>query len=83
MDMQGDPSTMQQAPDYENLLAEVKAYFVQQIERCEAAGITKDHLLLDPDFGFGKTLKHNYQLQARLGDFHYFGLLLRWGCRAT
>lgn len=79
MHMQGDPSTMQQAPHYENVLAEVKAYFVQQIERCAAAGIAKDRLLLDPGFGFGKTLEHNYQLLARLGDFHHLGLPLLVG----
>ncbi|OIV47880.1 dihydropteroate synthase [Sodalis sp. TME1] len=79
MHMQGDPSTMQQAPHYENVLAEVETYFVQQIERCEAAGIAKDRLLLDPGFGFGKTLEHNYQLLARLGDFHHLGLPLLVG----
>lgn len=79
MHMQGDPSTMQQAPHYENVLAEVEAYFVQQIECCEAAGIAKDRLLLDPGFGFGKTLEHNYQLLARLGDFHHLGLPLLVG----
>ncbi|WP_244267122.1 dihydropteroate synthase, partial [Sodalis-like endosymbiont of Proechinophthirus fluctus] len=73
MHMQGDPSTMQQAPHYANVLAEIEAYFVRQIERCEAAGINKNRLLLDPGFGFGKTLEHNYQLLAQLGDFHRLG----------
>lgn len=79
MHMQGDSSTMQQAPHYENVLAEVEAYFLQQIERCKAAGIAKDRLLLDPGFGFGKTLEHNYQLLARLVDFHHLGLPLLVG----
>ncbi|WMQ74444.1 MAG: Dihydropteroate synthase [Sodalis sp.] len=79
MHMQGDPSTMQQAPHYENVLSEIEAYFVQQIERCEAAGITKDRLLLDPGFGFGKRLKHNYRLLAKLGNFHHLGLPLLVG----
>ncbi|MEN3261452.1 dihydropteroate synthase [Sodalis endosymbiont of Spalangia cameroni] len=79
MHMQGDPSTMQQAPHYENVLAEIEAYFVQQIAGCAAAGIAKDRLLLDPGFGFGKTLEHNYQLLARLGDFHHLGLPLLVG----
>lgn len=79
MHMQGEPGTMQQAPHYENVLAEVEAYFVQQIDRCEAAGITKNRLLLDPGFGFGKTLEHNYRLLARLGDFHHLGLPLLVG----
>lgn len=79
MHMQGEPATMQHAPYYENLLAEVEAYFVKQISRCEAAGITKNRLLLDPGFGFGKTLEHNYRLLARLGDFHHLGLPLMVG----
>lgn len=79
MHMQGDPGTMQQAPHYENVLAEVEAFLTQQIARCEAAGITKNRLLLDPGFGFGKTLAHNYRLLARLGDLHHLGLPLLVG----
>ncbi len=47
--------------------------------RCEQAGIAKEKLLLDPGFGFGKNLSHNYQLLARLGEFHHFGLPLLVG----
>ncbi|MBP2168466.1 dihydropteroate synthase [Erwinia toletana] len=79
MHMQGNPQSMQQAPHYDNLLAEVDAYFVQQIARCTAAGIKKEQLLLDPGFGFGKNLSHNYQLLAHLADFHHFGLPLLVG----
>ncbi|MGP4123567.1 MAG: dihydropteroate synthase [Sodalis sp. (in: enterobacteria)] len=79
MHMQGNPSSMQQAPHYENVLAEVESYFVRQIKRCEAAGIVKERLLLDPGFGFGKTLEHNYQLLARLEDLHHLGLPLLVG----
>ncbi|MGL9774091.1 MAG: dihydropteroate synthase [Sodalis sp. (in: enterobacteria)] len=79
MHMQGEPGTMQQAPHYENVLAEVEAFLSQQIARCEAAGITKNRLLLDPGFGFGKTLAHNYRLLARLGDLHHLGLPLLVG----
>ncbi|XOD69933.1 MAG: dihydropteroate synthase [Sodalis sp. (in: enterobacteria)] len=77
--MQGEPDSMQQAPHYENVLMEVKAYFVQQIKRCQEAGIAKNRLLLDPGFGFGKTLEHNYQLLSRLKDFHHLGLPLLVG----
>ncbi|MGC0840924.1 dihydropteroate synthase [Pantoea agglomerans] len=73
MHMQGEPRTMQQAPVYENILSEVDTYFAQQIARCEAAGIKKERLILDPGFGFGKNLSHNYELLAHLGDFHHFG----------
>lgn len=79
MHMQGEPRTMQQAPVYENILSEVDAYFAQQIARCEAAGIKKEQLILDPGFGFGKNLSHNYELLAHLSDFHHFGLPLLVG----
>lgn len=79
MHMQGQPRTMQQAPGYKNLLHDVETFFVEQITRCEAAGIKKDRLLLDPGFGFGKNLSHNYQLLAHLADFHHFGLPLLVG----
>ena len=79
MHMQGEPRTMQQAPVYENILSEVDTYFAQQIARCEAAGIKKKRLILDPGFGFGKNLTHNYELLAHLSDFHHFGLPLLVG----
>jgi len=79
MHMQGEPRTMQQAPHYENILSEVDTYFAQQIARCEAAGIKKERLILDPGFGFGKNLSHNYELLAHLSDFHHFGLPLLVG----
>ena len=60
MHMQGNPKTMQDAPKYDYVFAEVNRYFVEQIARCERAGISKDKLLLDPGFGFGKNLSHNY-----------------------
>lgn len=79
MHMKGEPRTMQQAPVYENILSEVDTYFAQQIARCEAAGIKKERLILDPGFGFGKNLSHNYELLAHLSDFHHFGLPLLVG----
>ncbi|ARJ41435.1 dihydropteroate synthase [Pantoea alhagi] len=79
MHMQGEPDTMQAAPHYTNLLQEVNDFFVHHIARCEAAGIKKSQLLLDPGFGFGKNLSHNYQLLAHLADFHDFGLPLLVG----
>ena len=79
MHMQGEPRTMQQAPVYENILSEVDTYFAQQIARCEAAGMKKEQLILDPGFGFGKNLSHNYELLAHLSDFHHFGLPLLVG----
>ncbi|WP_312140510.1 dihydropteroate synthase [Pantoea septica] len=79
MHMQGEPRTMQQAPEYRDVVSEVDAYFADQIARCEAGGIKKEHLLLDPGFGFGKNLNHNYELLAHLSHFHHFGLPLLVG----
>lgn len=79
MHMQGEPRTMQNAPHYDDVFESVNRYFVEQIARCEAAGIAKENLLLDPGFGFGKNLHHNYQLLARLSEFHHFELPLLVG----
>ncbi|MFR6752517.1 dihydropteroate synthase [Klebsiella pasteurii] len=79
MHMQGQPKTMQDAPKYADVFADVGRFFVEHIVRCERAGIAKDKLLLDPGFGFGKNLSHNYELLARLGEFHHFGLPLLVG----
>lgn len=75
MHMQGDPQTMQQAPYYENdIYEDVNQFFTQHIQRCIEAGIERQKIILDPGFGFGKTLQHNYRLLAKLADFHHFGL---------
>ncbi|MFR3708189.1 MAG: dihydropteroate synthase [Enterobacter hormaechei] len=79
MHMQGQPKTMQEAPKYEDVFADVTRFFIEHIERCERAGIAKEKLLLDPGFGFGKNLSHNYALLARLSEFHQFGLPLLVG----
>lgn len=79
MHMQGEPKTMQQSPQYHDVLRDVEQFFVEHIARCEAAGIKKSQLLLDPGFGFGKNLSHNYQLLAHLADYHRFGLPLLVG----
>lgn len=74
MHMQGEPRTMQQAPHYQNVVREVYAYLEEQVARCTAAGIEKNHIILDPGFGFGKTLAHNYRLLDKLDVFHNLGL---------
>ncbi|ELY6275826.1 dihydropteroate synthase [Cronobacter muytjensii] len=79
MHMQGEPKTMQQAPHYDDVFNDVAQFFEQQIARCEAAGIAKEKIILDPGFGFGKNLTHNYQLLARLSAFHRFGMPLLVG----
>jgi len=69
MHMQGDPQTMQIAPHYGDILAEVHDFLLARTQDCVAAGIRRERLLLDPGYGFGKTLEQNYRLlgqQARL-----------------
>jgi dihydropteroate synthase len=56
MHMQGQPKTMQEAPKYDDVFADVARFFTEHIVRCERAGIAKEKLLLDPGFGFGKNL---------------------------
>ncbi|MFB2925375.1 dihydropteroate synthase [Aeromonas hydrophila] len=65
MHMQGQPRTMQAEPHYDDLLGEVRAFFDERIADCLAVGIERGQLLLDPGYGFGKTLAHNYQLLAQ------------------
>lgn len=79
MHMQGAPRTMQLAPHYENLLGEIHDYFQQRIAACVAAGIPRERLILDPGYGFGKTLDQNYELLARMDEFADFGLPLLVG----
>ncbi|HDR2861364.1 TPA: dihydropteroate synthase [Enterobacter asburiae] len=79
MHMQGQPKTMQEAPKYDDVFADVNRFFIEHIERCERAGIAKEKLILDPGFGFGKNLSHNYELLTRLSAFHQYGLPLLVG----
>ena len=75
MHMQGDPKTMQNAPHYQqDIYQEVDSFFAEHIKRCVAAGIAREKIILDPGFGFGKTLAHNYRLLATLEKFHHFNL---------
>ncbi|MBB1317964.1 dihydropteroate synthase [Shewanella sp. SR43-4] len=79
MHMQGEPQTMQDQPEYEDVIDEVAAFFELRIAYCEAAGIERERLILDPGFGFGKTLAHNYRLLAALPKLHEFHLPLLIG----
>lgn len=74
MHMQGQPKTMQNAPQYDDVLADVEAFLVERMAVCEAAGIARENIILDPGFGFGKSIEHNYHLLANLEQFHRFGL---------
>lgn len=79
MHMQGQPHNMQELPDYTNLLAEVDYFFQHHMKRCITAGIAKNKLVLDPGFGFGKNLDHNYELLARLTELRHFDVPLLVG----
>lgn len=68
MHMQGDPGTMQNSPVYDDVSTEVNEFLLKRAAACIDAGIARSRICLDPGFGFGKTLLHNYQLLARLGD---------------
>jgi dihydropteroate synthase len=73
MHMQGDPQTMQVAPNYTDVVAEVKTFLSARIKACESVGITKDKLIVDPGFGFGKTLEHNLSLIKHLASLKELG----------
>jgi dihydropteroate synthase len=68
MHMQGEPRTMQTAPSYRNVVAEVRGFLASRLDAAVAAGITADRLAIDPGFGFGKTASHNLELLKHLTD---------------
>jgi dihydropteroate synthase len=74
MHMQGNPGNMQADPSYNKVVTEVLDYLAQRVAACEEAGIARHRLLIDPGFGFGKTLEHNLQLLAGLEEFTRLGL---------
>lgn len=76
MHMQGQPASMQQAPGYRDVVEDVLGFLRGRIEVCTAAGIARHRLLIDPGFGFGKTVEHNLTLLARLSSFCRLGLPL-------
>ncbi len=79
MHMQGEPRTMQKNPRYDDVVAEVFAFLAERLETCMGACIRRDNIVVDPGFGFGKTLRHNYELLAGLGRFAELGVPLLVG----
>ena len=79
MHMQGLPRSMQENPHYDEVIGDIKQFFIERINVCEQAGIKRERLILDPGFGFGKTLEQNYQLLAQLHQFSDLGLPLLSG----
>ncbi len=74
MHMQGEPRTMQASPHYDDVVVEVRDFLAARVAACEAAGIAKERLLVDPGFGFGKTVDHNYTLLRELRRFEELGV---------
>ena len=78
MHMQGQPKDMQDAPHYDNVIQQVNDFLSLRVDYCLAAGMSRENIILDPGFGFGKTLEHNYELLAKLPELHslHFPLLI-------
>ncbi|MCL1058324.1 dihydropteroate synthase [Shewanella gelidimarina] len=74
MHMQGKPRTMQQAPVYDDVVKDVAQFFEWRIEACLQAGVKRANIVLDPGFGFGKSLAHNYEILQRLAELSTFEL---------
>ncbi|MDO6488666.1 dihydropteroate synthase [Colwellia sp. 4_MG-2023] len=79
MHMKGLPKTMQQSPQYTNIIDDIVTFFEERIRSCKEKGINSERLILDPGFGFGKTLEHNYQMLAQFSLFKKFNLPLLAG----
>ncbi|WP_115303818.1 dihydropteroate synthase [Legionella beliardensis] len=80
MHMKGIPETMQVAPiSYDDITREINEFFQSQIARCLKVGIKKEHIILDPGFGFGKSIEHNLQIVNNLGQFKQHQLPLMLG----
>ncbi|MCZ6640680.1 MAG: dihydropteroate synthase [Gammaproteobacteria bacterium] len=79
MHMQGEPRAMQNAPQYRDVVADVRSFLERQVAMSRAAGIDDERILLDPGFGFGKTTEHNLTLLRRLSDLDVDGLPLLVG----
>ena len=74
MHMQGGPRTMQVSPCYDDVLEDVKSFLRLRINECKVAGIRQENIIIDPGFGFGKTLQHNLQLLKGLYEFESLGV---------
>lgn len=79
MHMQGEPQTMQDSPQYDDVTTAVRAFLADRVAACEAAGIARERLLIDPGFGFAKTLAHNLSLFRHMQSLHDLHLPLLVG----
>jgi dihydropteroate synthase len=85
MHMQGSPGTMQQQPVYADVVAEVKDFLRQRVATVHAAGVALERIVIDPGFGFGKTLEHNLELLRHLSEFEALGVpvLAGWSRKSS
>ena len=85
MHKQGTPATMQHAPSYGEVVLEVRDYLSARISACRIAGIEKDRITIDPGFGFGKTVEHNFTLLKRLPELAALGVpvVAGWSRKST
>jgi dihydropteroate synthase len=85
MHMQGEPRTMQREPRYRDVVAEVSAFLAERVAAAEDAGIARERIVIDPGFGFGKTVAHNFELLRNLDRFAALGLpvLAGWSRKST
>jgi dihydropteroate synthase len=85
MHMQGEPRTMQHQPRYNDVVAEVGAFLAERVAAAEAAGIARERIVIDPGFGFGKGVEHNFELLRNLDRFTALGLpvLAGWSRKST
>jgi dihydropteroate synthase len=79
MHMQGDPTTMQRAPEYRDVVAEVREFLRERVAACVAHGIARERLVIDPGFGFGKSVEHNLTLLRHLRAFTNEGVAVLAG----
>jgi len=79
MHMKGEPATMQREPHYDDVVGEVSSFLRERVAACERAGIGRERLVVDPGFGFGKTVGHNLELLRRLPEMAGLGLPLLAG----
>jgi len=85
MHMRGEPRTMQREPRYGDVVAEVRAFLAERVAAAEARGIARERIVIDPGFGFGKTVAHNFELLRNLDRFAEMGLpvMAGWSRKST
>jgi dihydropteroate synthase len=74
MHKKGEPATMQRDPHYDDVVREVSAFLLERVTACEKAGVATNRIVIDPGFGFGKTVEHNLQLLRRMKAFVDLGV---------